>query len=418
VSSEQRQLRVHRTLLLTAGTTYLVWWAFVRAFLPNAFNPLPSRIAVAACFFAVVLASYVSNAIARTLAGWLAVCAGLLTAHYFYLFDRNGADLNWVVGSYITVTAVCAILQTSRTLLLYSLFVALLSAAILSRHRGDAYVVFLPGMLTSLLFANIGLRLRFKLLARLQESVAQQSRAEAELVRANRDLEAFSYSVAHDLRTPLRGINGFSRILLEDYASKLDEEGSRHLDRIAAAAETMGLLIDALLKLARVTRRELERETIDLGETALAVVRDLREADRERRVDFEVQPGLVDRGDRQLLRVLLENLIGNAWKFTQRQPSARVVFGAKVEDGIPIYYVEDNGAGFDMTYAAKLFGPFRRLHAADDFPGTGIGLATVQRIVDRHGGRVWAEGAVNQGATFYFTLQAHPSAAPGPSTSS
>jgi signal transduction histidine kinase len=413
VHPKERQLRAHRILLVSAGIGYLGWWFFVRALLPEAFNPLGSRVAVVACFFALFAATYAWPRVAKDLDGWLAVCCGLATAHYFYLFDHNDVDLNWVVGSYITVTAVCAFLQTSRTLLFYSLFVAALSVAILVRHPGVAYVVFLPGMLTILVFANVGMHARLRLLARLQEShermeidVTERKRAEAALLRANRDLESFSYSVAHDLRAPLRGINGFSRVLLEDYREKLDDEAKRHLDRIAAGAETMGNLIDALLDLARVTRKKLLREKVDLSDHALAIARQLQASHPDRSVAFEGQAGIVAEGDPQLLRALLDNLIRNAWKFTARKPSARVAFGCSAKAGAVVYWVRDNGAGFDMAYADKLFAPFQRLHRAEEYPGTGIGLATVQRIVDRHGGRVWAEGIVDEGATFYFTLEA------------
>jgi signal transduction histidine kinase len=413
VSSEQSQLRLHRLLLLSAGAGYLGWWLFVRAALPEAFNPIVSRVAVVACFLAVYAVSHAWKAVARTLESWLGVCCSLATAHYFYLFDRNNADLNWVVGSYITVTAVCAILQTSRTLLLYSLFVASLSVGMLVRHQGGAYVVFLPGMLTSLLFANVGLRSRLRILGRLQETNAvayreltERKRAEAALVRANRDLESFSYSVAHDLRGPLRGIGGYSAVLLEDYGERLDEEGKHHLDRIAAGAETMGRLIDALLGLARLTRTELRRETVDLTQHAETIADQLRAAHPDRVVEFVNEAGVVAQGDAQLLLMLLDNLLGNAWKFTARTPSPRVTFGCIVKEEGAVYYVKDNGAGFDMAYAKKLFAPFHRLHRVADYPGTGIGLATVQRIVHRHDGLVWAEGTVDEGATFFFTLQA------------
>jgi signal transduction histidine kinase len=420
VNPEQRQLRLHRSLLLCAGAAYLGWWFFVHFALPDAFNPFFSRALVVACFGAVFAGSYAWTAVARNADGWLALCCCLATAHYFYLFDRNHGDLNWVVGSYITVTAVCAVLQTSRSLLLYSLFVASVSLAMLLRPSGVAYVVFLPGILTALLFANIGLHGRLRLFERLQESqrialqdLTERKRAEGALLLANRELESFSYSVAHDLRSPLRALNGYSHVLIEDYADRLDDEGKRHLERIGAAAETMGRLIDALLELARVTRKEPRRESVDLTRQAEAIAKRLEADHPDRVVDFVNQVGVVAEGDPQLLRTVLDNLIANAWKFTARQPSARVAFGCTLENGVPVYYVQDNGAGFDMSYANKLFTPFQRLHDAAEYPGTGIGLATVQRIIDRHGGRVWGEGTVNHGATFYFTLQVSPSPAVG-----
>jgi signal transduction histidine kinase len=228
----------------------------------------------------------------------------------------------------------------------------------------------------------------------------------AELEAANKELETFSYSVSHDLRAPLRGIDGFSRILLEKYSAQLDDEGKDSLQRVRAATQRMGELIDDLLTLSRATRAELRRTAVDLTALAGEIVAELERAEPTRRVRWVIAPGLAATGDRQLLRVVLDNLLNNAWKFTSRQAEARIEFGAmKGEQGCA-FFVRDNGVGFDMAYAGKLFGAFQRLHATADFPGTGIGLATVQRIIHRHGGRVWAEGQVNHGATFYFTLPA------------
>jgi signal transduction histidine kinase len=235
----------------------------------------------------------------------------------------------------------------------------------------------------------------------------QRRHAEMALRLSNRELEAFSYSVAHDLRAPLRGINGFSHALLEDHADALDAEGKDYLRRIAAAAGRMGELIDALLALSRVSRAELRREHVDVTKLADAVANQLRTTYPDRSVEFVNQDGLVAEADRVLVRAVLENLIGNAWKFTGKTGHARVAFGAEVEGGANVYYVRDNGAGFDMAYAAKLFAPFQRLHAMEEFAGTGVGLATVERIVHRHGGRIWADGTVGKGATFHFTLPSH-----------
>jgi signal transduction histidine kinase len=227
---------------------------------------------------------------------------------------------------------------------------------------------------------------------------------ETALKLSNRELEAFSYSVAHDLRAPLRGINGFSRALAEDLGDKLDDDCKDHLERIGAAAQRMGELIDALLGLSRVTRVELQRETVSLTRLAENILRQLQASQPDRKVEFIAQENVEAYGDAPLLRALLENLLGNAWKFTSTQAAARISFGSERKDGSSVYFVRDNGAGFDMAYAEKLFSPFQRLHAASEFAGTGIGLATVQRIVHRHGGRIWAEGAVGQGASFHFTL--------------
>jgi signal transduction histidine kinase len=226
-----------------------------------------------------------------------------------------------------------------------------------------------------------------------------------EIEATNKELETFSYSVSHDLRSPLRSIDGFSHILLEDYADELDDEGRDYLRRVRAGAQRMGELIDALLSLTRLTRGEMRRETVDLSAIASEIAEDLRQAQPERKAEFLITDGLVANGDARLLKVALENLLGNAWKFTGREAHAKIEFGAlRHDDGTLAYFVRDNGAGFDEAYAGKLFGSFQRLHGADEFEGTGIGLATVQRIVHRHGGRIWAEGEVGRGATFYFTL--------------
>jgi len=229
-------------------------------------------------------------------------------------------------------------------------------------------------------------------------------RRAADLEAANRELESFSYSVSHDLRAPLRSIDGFSRILEEDCAAKLSGDDRHHLQRIRANTQRMAHLIDGLLNLARLSRAELHLENVDLSALAREVVAELRRAEPERLCDFAVEPGLIAWGDPQLLRVMLTNLLGNAWKFTAKRSLARIDFGRAPEGGAVSFAVRDNGAGFDMAAAAKLFGAFQRLHDVADFPGTGIGLATVQRIVHRHGGRVWAQGHPNQGATFSFTL--------------
>jgi PAS domain S-box-containing protein len=219
---------------------------------------------------------------------------------------------------------------------------------------------------------------------------------------ASRELEAFSYSVAHDLRAPLRGINGFSVALAEELGSGISVDAKDYLDRIGAGAVRMGRLIDALLGLARVSRADLAREPIDLTKMAKDVITQLHAGDPARVVTWVVAQELVAYADPQLLRVLLENLLGNAWKFVSKGEDARIEFGRSHSDGA--FFVRDNGAGFDMAYVGKLFAAFQRLHSASEFAGTGIGLATVQRIVARHGGRIWAEGAVNAGATFHFTL--------------
>jgi light-regulated signal transduction histidine kinase (bacteriophytochrome) len=239
---------------------------------------------------------------------------------------------------------------------------------------------------------------------RLVAANRELQEAKVAVEAANHELEAFSYSVAHDLRAPLRSLDGFSEILLEDYAAKLDEDGSQHLQYIRESAQRMAQLIDDLLTLSGVTRGQFQRQPVDLSAIAGAIAARLQKAEPERRVDFVIEDGFTAEGDARLLTIALENLIGNAWKYSGKRAAARIEVGAVPSDGRRAYFVRDNGAGFDMAHAGKLFGVFQRLHSVEEFEGTGIGLATVQRIVRRHGGHVWAEASVDQGATFFFTL--------------
>ncbi len=225
-----------------------------------------------------------------------------------------------------------------------------------------------------------------------------------QLEAVNRELEAFAYSVSHDLRAPLRSIDGFSQILFEDYTDKLDEEGKDHLQRVRAASQRMGELIDDILSLSRVTRGEMRREEVDISALARTICDELQCTQPGRRVEFIITPGLVAGGDAHLLRAALENLLANAWKFSGKRDLALIEFGKAEDDDLSAYFVRDNGVGFDMAYADKLFGAFQRLHSPSDFEGTGIGLATVQRIIHRHGGEIWAESEVDKGTIFYFTL--------------
>jgi len=229
-----------------------------------------------------------------------------------------------------------------------------------------------------------------------------------QLAAANRELESFAYSVSHDLRAPLRAIDGFSEALTEELGEGLDDLHKDYLDRIRAAAQRMGGMIDDLLKLSRSSRVEMQRRPVDLSALALKVVQELRDGEPGRTVDIEIQPGLTTEGDPQLLRLVLQNLIGNAWKFTAPLEKARIEIGRLDENGESVLYVRDNGVGFNMSYADKLFDAFQRLHRREEFPGTGIGLATVKRIVLRHGGRVWARSEPGAGATFFFTVNERP----------
>jgi PAS domain S-box-containing protein len=227
----------------------------------------------------------------------------------------------------------------------------------------------------------------------------------SQLVAANREMESFSYSVSHDLRAPLRGIDGWTMAFLEDYGHLLDDKGQKYLDRVRTETQRMGGLIDDILSLSRVSRAEIHREPVDLTALAQTIAARLRETEPERQAEFVIQEGLTVEGDPRLLEIALVNLLNNAWKFTGGSPTASIEFGRMQQEEHFAFFVRDNGTGFDMTYAHKLFGAFQRFHKASEFPGTGIGLATVQRIVHRHGGRIWADAAVDRGATFYFTLQ-------------
>ncbi|MBI4928883.1 MAG: PAS domain-containing protein, partial [Anaerolineae bacterium] len=241
-----------------------------------------------------------------------------------------------------------------------------------------------------------------KLNTELEARVADRT---AQLITANQELEAFSYSVSHDLRAPLRSIEGFSAILLEEYAESLDEVGKHYLARIKEGSERMGQLINDMLHLSQVTTlSEFHREHVNLSELAAQIAAEFSAESPQRKVEFDIAADLIVSGDENLLKIVLENLLNNALKFTVRRETAIIQVGMIEHDGKPTYFVRDNGAGFDMAYASRLFAPFQRLHSSQEFPGTGIGLATVQRIIHRHGGRVWAEGAVDNGATFYFTV--------------
>jgi len=225
-----------------------------------------------------------------------------------------------------------------------------------------------------------------------------------ELASANKELEAFSYSVSHDLRNPLNRILGFSDVLLEGYSDKLDDEGKDHLNRIIKNATRMNRILDDLLHLSRISRHGVQRQDVDLSKLAASVVAELREAQPDRGATVDIQEGIAAFADAKLIEVALSNLLGNAWKFTSKTKNARIQFGTFEQEGKIVYYVKDNGAGFDQSFSEKLFLPFHRLHSEEEFEGTGIGLATVQRIIHRHGGKVWAEGEPGKGAMFYFTL--------------
>jgi signal transduction histidine kinase len=284
------------------------------------------------------------------------------------------------------------------------------SASLASSTRATFAVIIGGCVLAFVLVGFVGAIIRRDMGARaraeqhVRELNRHLDRHAAQLEAANKELEAFSYAVSHDLRSPLRSIDGFTKAIIEDYGEKLDRDGHEHLRRVCGAADRMGRLIDDMLNLSRVTRGEMRHERLNLSEVARGVMEELKSAQPERTAEVAIADHMMVEGDPRLLRVVLDNLIGNAWKFTSKTPQARIEMGSVVRDGQRAYYVRDNGAGFDMAFAHKLFGAFQRLHAMEEFSGTGIGLATVQRIARRHGGKVWAEGEVGRGATFYFTL--------------
>ncbi len=290
------------------------------------------------------------------------------------------------------------------------------------RREGEK-VVGLTGILTDITARKQAEEEVRRLNAELEQRVQERT---LQLETANEELEAFTYSVSHDLRTLLRVIDGFSHVLLQEHAESLDEEGRQHLGRVREGTERMNQLVTDLLTLSQASRNEMRWEEVDLSALVQAIATELQRTEPERRVEFCIADGVLVRGDAGLLGVALQNLLGNAWKFTGKHPAARIEFGtigvggshdadslpsasvtdvqAELDNHQPVYFISDDGAGFDPEYADKLFGAFRRLHGPDEFEGTGVGLATAQRIFHRHGGRVWAEGAVEKGATFYFTL--------------
>jgi PAS domain S-box-containing protein len=258
------------------------------------------------------------------------------------------------------------------------------------------------GMLVSAAIRDVTLRRKYEAdIKKLNEDLKQRA---SQLEAANKELEAFSYSVSHDLRAPLRSIDGFSHVILEDYGDQIHPEARNYLIRVRNAAQRMASLIDDLLKLARITRSPLQVRFINISKVVEQIARELKEQQPERNVDFSIMPDLMVEGDPHLLHAALENLVSNAWKFTSKKETARIEFGQLKRAKDRTFFVRDNGSGFNMAYVDKLFGVFQRLHAVTDFPGTGVGLATVQRIIKIHGGTIWAEGEEGKGATFYFTL--------------
>ncbi|MDX2169783.1 MAG: ATP-binding protein [Deltaproteobacteria bacterium] len=329
------------------------------------------------------------------------VYSGSFGADFFYLYFF--VLLLAAIGESLQVIALTAIVVCAAYL-----YVLRANGTILSWWQSPS-LIRLPFLFTTAAFYGYLIdrtrreqrRVREQAFADLERLVEQRT---ADLTATNHELSAFAYSVSHDLRAPLRAIDAFSQALLEDYADVIDAQGQDYLRRVRTNTSRMGQLIDDLLQLSRLTRSEMHFEAIDLSGLARSIVGDLQRTQPHRQVTAEIQTGVIARGDPRLLRVLLENLLGNAWKYTSRQPHARIAFGVTGQDGEQAYYVRDDGCGFDLAYADKLFRPFQRLHTVEEYEGAGVGLATAQRVVRRHGGRIWADSAPGRGATFYFTL--------------
>lgn len=241
-------------------------------------------------------------------------------------------------------------------------------------------------------------------ITRIKQAEESLRRYASELETANKELESFSYTVSHDLRAPLRSLDGFSGLLLEDYGDKLDETGKDYIQKVRKASQTMSQLIDDILKLSRITRAEMHQEQVDLSDLARSILEGLKYTQPDRQAVLKIDSNITVTGDLALLRVALNNLLENAWKYTGKCAQTRIEFGSLNQNGQEVYFIRDNGVGFDMQYKDKLFQPFQRLHTSKEYPGTGIGLATVQRVIQRHGGRIWAESELGKGTTFYFTL--------------
>jgi len=382
----------HRTIAVLAGLTILAA-AALRTWMIFKFNTL-YRLNPGAW-----LAGF--SALTLLLAGvWGAFCAH--TVHDYGL--ELTAMLTLLTTAGISAGAVTT-LSIHRDLIMACLALLLLPpivAAIL--QTTETFAISLLFLTYCMFMFVVAKRINKEYWDALHNTVLLDQRAR-ELEASNQELESYSYSIAHDLRTPLRSIIGFSQLLLEDGRDKFDESEKNDLKRVISAGKHMAQLIDDILELSRITRGDVANRDTDLSEIALALAQQLTDEDPGRSVTFNIQPGLRTVGDSSLLNIALHNLISNAWKFTAKKDNAEIVFNSKKEGNEMVYCLCDNGVGFDMAYADKLFRPFSRLHSEIDFPGTGVGLATVQRVIFRHGGRIWAEGAPGKGACFYFSLR-------------
>lgn len=405
-----RELRLYRRLCLFVGSVYLVWWAAVELLLPDAFNPLLGRMAVVVAIWSITATSYTSERVRRHITLLWACGLWLLTAHYFYLFYENAGDINWVVGSFVTVTAVSLGLMSRASLLAYSVFAAALSVGLLVVLPALRHSVFVPGLLTVLLQANLGLNSRLAVLRDLAISNEQRARQAEELkaanealTRSNLDLQRFAYIASHDLQTPLRSIASFVDLLRSQYGDTLDAQGKDWLLRAGQSAEHLQMLIRDLLEYSRVDTESRPfamvsmREAFDRASSLLDV--EIRESSAT--ITVADLPEVS--GDRSQLVQLLLNLVGNAIKYRGTE-APRVHLSARSRDTDWLFEVRDNGIGIAPKYHQQVFEIFKRLHDQKQYPGTGIGLAICRRVVDRHGGKIWVESTAGEGSTFFFTL--------------
>lgn len=406
----EKELRLYTRLCLFVGGVYLVWWAAVELLLPASFNPLFGRLVVVFAIWSIAAATRASAWVRENIRFLWASGLWLLTAHYFYLFYGNDGDINWVVGSFITVTAVSLGLMSRGSLFAYSLFAAALSIGMLIALPSVRHSVFVPGLLTVLLQANIGLNSRLVVLRDLAASNDERARqadelrrANEKLERSNQDLQRFAYIASHDLQTPLRSIASFVDLLRSTHASSLDAEGKDWLARISQSTQHLQTLIRDLLEYSRVDTESRAFDKVSMRE-ALDRAKALLDAairDASATITVGELPDVM--GDRSQLVQLLMNLVGNGVKYRgTKAPEIRI--SAQTRDDDWLFEVRDNGIGIAPKHHEQVFEIFKRLHDQKEYPGTGIGLAICRRVVERHGGRIWIESTPGEGSAFFFTI--------------
>ncbi len=406
-----RELRLYRRLLVFLGAIYLAWWFAVEALLPHTYNPLPGRLVVVLAIWGVAAGSLASAWVRGNVKVLWAGCLWLLTAHYFYLFYENTGDINWLVGAFITVSAISLGLFSRASLVSYSVFTAVLAVTVVIVLPGLRHSVFLPGLLTVLLQANIGLQSRLLVIRDLAASIVERNRQAAELrtsnealERSNIDLQRFAYVASHDLQTPLRSIGSFADLLQSTYGDKLDDQGRDWLRRTSASAAHLRTLIDDLLEYARVDAEPRAFQRVALRgvvDRALSLVETAIE-DSGAKITCGDLPEVM--GDRSQLVQLVLNLVGNAVKYRGAAAPVIHIAADRVGDAWRIS-VRDNGIGIAPKHHQQVFEIFKRLHDLKEYPGTGIGLAVCRRVVTRHGGKIWVESQAGEGSVFYFTLR-------------